>query len=398
LLPPGTPVGPILSLVGLLIVAVVTVQIFNGQVPLVSGGGPGSSSGNGPLRTPAPSSEVIVPTLPPEVEPIPGTFVYAKAGNIWIQREGTATQLTGGSEEVGRDSMPSFSPDGGWIFFIRTLSTRGKWQVGTGIRWYDLTVPTVMRVRADGSGQPQRLLTASINGGGDLRWFYWLRQPVLSPNGRTIAVMSDGPDPTESNVVLQFLDLETKRLTKPNVPETAPLGHQDPAWRPDGRVLLFVRNGRDGTRGAPEIWRYSTADRTSRRLTNPGYLHPAWSRDQRWVAATKTTAFGTDVVILNPQTGAEVFRVTDDGRSWAPVFSPRGDAVAFLHSDGQIVDLHLVELEGTAPAWTAKTPIALTELSGLDTGSRPGWFIPEGELPPLPTPTPRPSASPSASG
>jgi Tol biopolymer transport system component len=295
--------------------------------------------------------------------------------------------------------MPSFSPDGDWVFFIRTLSKRARWPVGnTGNRWYDLTIPSVMRVRSDGSGQPQRILTASI-GRGDLQWFYWLRQPVLRPDGRTIAVMSDGPDPTESNVVLQFLDLQTKRLTKAaKAPETAPLGHQDPSWRPDGQVVLYVRNGKDGTRGAPEIWSYSMPREQGRRLTNPGYLHPVYSRDQRWIAATKTTAFGTDIVILHPQTGAEVFRVTNDGRSWAPAFSPRMDAIAFLHSDGQIVDLHMVELEGTAPDWTAKAPIALTELSGLDTGSRPGWFIPQSELPPLPTPSPRPSASPSASG
>jgi Tol biopolymer transport system component len=205
--------------------------------------------------------------------------------------------------------------------------------------------------------------------------------------------MSDGPDPTESNVVLQFLDLSTKRLTKPRVAENQPLGHQDPAWRPDGLTILYVRNGKDGTRGAPEIWSYSMTRQSARRLTNPGYLQPAWSRDQRWIAATKTTAFGTDVVILNPQSGAEVFRVTTDGRSWAPVFSPMGDAVAFLHSTGQIVDLQMIQLDGTAPSWTASPPIALTELSGLDTGSRPGWSIPESELPPLPTPTPRPSAS-----
>jgi Tol biopolymer transport system component len=389
------------SLIGLVVVAVVTLQLFNGRLPIGAPGSSGRPGDGGPIRTAAPSGEVIVPTLPPEVEPIPGTFVYAKAGNIWVQSNGVARQLTGGSEDVGRDSMPSFSPDGEWIFFIRTLSKRGRWPVAnTGDRLYDLTIPSVMRVPADGSAQPQRILTGSISGGGERTWFYWLRQPVLRPDGRIIAVMSDGPDPTESNVVLQFLDLETKRLTKPaNVPETAPLGHQDPAWRPDGLTVLYVRNGRDGTRGAPEIWSYSMTRKTARRLTNPGYLHPAWSRDQRWVAATKTTSFGTDIVILNPQTGAEVLRVTDDGRSWAPTFSPRGDAIAFLHSDGQIVDLHMVELTGTGPAdWAASEQIPLTELSGLDTGSRPGWFIRESELPPLPTPTPRPSASPSASG
>jgi Tol biopolymer transport system component len=184
-------------------------------------------------------------------------------------------------------------------------------------------------------------------------------------------------------------------MTVPRISEQPPLGHQDPAWRPDGKVLLFVRNGRDGIRGTPEIWSYSMTQNTARRFTNAGYLHPSYSRDQKWVAATKTTAFGTDVVILSAQTGAEVFRVTDDGRSWAPVFSPNGDAVAFLHSQGQIVDLSAVTLKGSGPSWTASDPIALTELSGLDSGSRPDWFIPASDLAP---PSASPSASASSSG
>ena len=56
--------------------------------------------------TPAPSNVVVVP---PEVEvKVPGSIVYAKAGNIWVQTGKDAKQLTTG----GDDSMPSWSPDG----------------------------------------------------------------------------------------------------------------------------------------------------------------------------------------------------------------------------------------------------------------------------------------------
>ena len=40
-----------------------------------------------------------------------------------------------------------------------------------------------------------------------------MRQPVLSPDGKTIALVTDAPDPDESNVVLQFYDIARKRLT-----------------------------------------------------------------------------------------------------------------------------------------------------------------------------------------
>ena len=66
------------------------------------------------------------------------------------------------------------------------------------------------------------------------------------------------------------------------------------------------------------------------------------------MAATRQTALGTDVVILDANSGHELMRVTDDDASWAPVWSPAGDGIAFLHIVGQTVDLRLARLEGDA--------------------------------------------------
>ena len=41
---------------------------------------------------------------------MPGTIVYAKDGNVWLQTGDQATQLTDARQ--GNDSMPSFSEDG----------------------------------------------------------------------------------------------------------------------------------------------------------------------------------------------------------------------------------------------------------------------------------------------
>ena len=62
-----------------------------------------------------------------------------------------------------------------------------------------------------------------------------------APDGTQLAILSDGPDPTKSDVVLQLVNATTGKLTSLNLPETSPLGHQDPAWRPDvaGRRLLM---------------------------------------------------------------------------------------------------------------------------------------------------------------
>jgi hypothetical protein len=102
---------------------------------------------------------------------------------------------------------------------------------------------------------------------------------------------------------------------------------------------------------------------------------------------------GTDVVILDARNGRQLLRLTDDGASFAPSWSPAGDGIAFLHIVGQTVDLRLAPLEGTAPAWTVKETVNLTEVSGLDAASRPDWFIPPELLPQTPAPSVAPSAS-----
>src|SRR5260221_6460799 len=253
-----------------------------------------------------------------------------------------------------------------------------------------------MRIHAGGSGEPEQVLSGTIHS-GSRSWFDWIRQPVVSADGSTLAMVSDGPDPTRSDVVLQLYDLGTKKRTALPAGESAPLGHQDPAWRADGRYLLYVRNGREGARGAPEIFRWDLANKKATQVTGPGYLEPSYSPDGVYIAATRTSSFGNDIVILDAAHGRELLRVTTDGASWAPVWSPAGDAIAFLHSDGQIADLKLAELGGSAPGWTIGQTIDLTPVPGLDGRSRPGSYITPDDLPATPPPSAAASASPGAS-
>ena len=381
--------APLLSVVGLALIGVVTFNLLNGDVPFGIGGSNGNGNAGGPARTAAPSNVVVVP----DEAAFEGSIVYAKGGNIWVQTDDEVEQVT----DDGGDSMPSWSADGEWIVFIRSKEAFGYWPVRGRNGHYDIVVPDLMRVRADGSGEPESLATGFVKD-GRLEWSAWMRQPVLSPDGKTIALVTDAPTPGDSNVVLKFFNVESKKLRRADVRQSGVLGHQDPEWRPDGRVLLYVQNGRDGPRGAPVIMRYDVREGTARAFSTPGYMQPAYSRDGRFVAATRTTTLGTDVVILDPRTGSELLRVTDDGSSFAPTWSPTGDAVAYLHIVGQTVDLRLVRLEGSPPAWTVGETVDLTEVSGLDAASRPDWFIPPELLPATPVPSVAPSASAPPSG
>ena len=68
-----------ISVLGLILIAIVTISLLNGQIPIIgskgNGNGNGNGIGNGSNATPAPSNVVIVD---PGVT-FKGTIVYAKA-------------------------------------------------------------------------------------------------------------------------------------------------------------------------------------------------------------------------------------------------------------------------------------------------------------------------------
>jgi len=382
---PPIDLAPALSVAGLVVVAFVSFALLGGTLPTIPGTG-NNGNGGGPIRTPTPSNVVIID---PRAN-VPGYLLFVKDGNIWLQTADRASQLT----TSGQDSMPAWSPDGASIYFIRIQRETGRWPSGGTTRTYDLAVPSLVRIKADGSGDPEVLLTGRLKRGSNT-WSYFIREPAISADGRTAAIITDGPDPTVSDIVVKLLDLTTKALTTPKLAQSQSLGHQDPAWSPDGKTLLYVRNEREGSRGTPVIFRYNLATGRSTALTGPGYATPSWSRDSRFVAATKTSTFGTDVVVLDANSGAELLRLTHDESSFSPVWSPKGDAIAFLRVEHGLVDLYFAPLTGTAPVWTAGSAVAMTISAGLQAASRPAWFIPADQLPALPTPTP---VVPGASG
>ncbi len=376
------PVAEAASGIGLLIVAVVTIALLTGNVPSFGSKGPGSPD-DGPVRTATPSNVVVVD---PRAD-VPGMLVYVKAGNIWVQSGARANPLT----SSGHDAMPALSQDGSTVYFIRSATETTRWPYNGEPRRYRLSVPSLLRVPVANGGAVESLLRGRFTAGTST-WSYFIRQPVPAPDGSSIALVTDGPNPTKSDVVLKLLDPATGVLTDLGLSEVAPLGHQDPAWSPDGRYLLYVKNIRQGSLGEPVINRYDTTTKKATTLSAAGYATPAWSPDGRFVAATRTTTLGTDVVILDAATGAEVVRVTSDERSFDPVWSPAGNAIAFLSLEGGVADLWLVDVDASGPVpRLGGAPLQLTISAGLDPSSRPAWFIPADQLP-----TPPPTATPTA--
>src|SRR6185312_12344053 len=105
----------------------------------------------GPIRTPAPSNVVIVD---PRTN-IPGTLVFVKQGNLWTQTGNKAVQIT----TSGAGSMPSWSPDGQWIYYIESVHDPGGYFPGggEGPNRYSMDYPVLTRVHPDGSGAEKLL-------------------------------------------------------------------------------------------------------------------------------------------------------------------------------------------------------------------------------------------------
>lgn len=385
-------VAPLLSALALVVIGILTLNLLSGNLPFMParGDGPGATDDPGtvgpvvPGRTPSPSA-------PPVVNPdlgIDGRLVYAKAGNLWLQEGTQARQLT----KTGRDSQPAWSADGEWIYFIETRERKAMFPREGKPLLYRLSYPILTRVHPDGS-ERQAILSGLYRTGGKYAWSYFIRDPAVSPDGKQVAVVSDGPNPTQSDVVLGLVSVARKKLNPLGLQEYPPYGHQDPAWRPDGQYLLYVRNARESGKGAPSIWRYDPGTKKTARFSRNGYTEPGFSPDGRYLVATKTNALGTDIVVLDGRSGNELLRVTADGRSWGGAWSPDGTQIAFLRLVGSTTDLYVATIDRGANANLAVVETeALTEFSGLDPASRPAWWGPQPE-PTAPTTTP--SAAPT---
>ena len=201
---------------------------------------------------------------------------------------------------------------------------------------YDLYYPVITRMAADGSGAKvikSGLLTFS----GGTHFFDWYVQPDVSPDGKTIALITNYPNPFNLFLGphLGFLPAGGRHALGADprpVQSARPQRSGLEPRRQAGRLHLQPAVG--GDRRSAHRASTPSPPSSMRFLSAAGYARPSWSPDGKWIAAEKTDGKGRDVVILNASTGAEVARLTNDGESFAPTWSPDGTAVAFLHAQG----------------------------------------------------------------
>jgi Tol biopolymer transport system component len=337
------------------------------------------------------TAEAIV-VVPPsdQRQDVTGSILFSRlGGDIWVASGTTLTNLTN-SSSTKADSTPVWSPDGKYVYFIRSTKREVKEGLAQQKGKYTFYPTDVMRMKADGSDR--KTIFSSLIKGGQGLWFSYVLQPSVSPSGRYLAVVSDGPKGDDHEVVLYILDTRTGRLQHVSTPAepfyagTSGLGHNDPAFSPDGTKIAFTYNQTSGSTADPKIAIFTCRTRNDcargkTRYLKAGYANPSWSPDGKLLAVEATNGTGRDIVLISSTKGDERLRLTQDGNSFAPEFSPAGDQIAYLHRDGQDIDVRVMSLDIDARGnVTLSDDRPVTSDGQVDGQSGVSWFIPASAL------------------
>jgi len=408
--------APLLALIGLVAIAagsLLTVSVFGltdsaaqpTDAPFVAPTADPSSgivpSFVAPTPTPTPHSTIINTPPPDRTADVVGSILISKQGDIYaVTGKGDIQRVEGTKTGDGKyNTAPAWMPDGKRFLYVQTVEKEVQAPYQGKLTKYTFYYPNTMSVSANG-GDP-KLVYESIFSTGGGRWHRWVLQPDVSPDGQTVAVVTDGKDGL-GDVKLGTMTIRGGNLAQiDGVPAVDAQGHSDPEWSPDGKRIAFTYNNRSRGIGTPRIGVLTLkTDKTE--LLKAGYANPSWSPDGRVIAAERSDGMGRDIVILDPDNGSEIARLTNDGDSFAPTFSPNGDQIAFLRRKGLTVNLWIMDLDpANGYTRTGMKPVT-DDLEGLDAESPPSWFIPQSLRTPLVTPapdslpTPQPSASDAA--
>ncbi len=302
---------------------------------------------------------------------ISGTIAIVRDGAVWGVTGDQIVQLTRGTT----DGEIAWSRAGDWLYFIRQRDETGTRRNYDGSTTdLKMRVPTLFQI-AVGGGAEESLLDGLVSQGGSLTNSAFIFDPAPGPGG-SIYLSTDYRGPSGSgdigsDVIIRYLQ-PSGRVLAPGFPDYAPFGQQDPAWNSAETQLYYVQNGSGAKDSVSRIVAYDVANTTTRLFSGRGFIEPAPSPDGRWIAATRLTTKGTDVVILDALSGNVVAEVTRNGRSWSPAWSPDGTSLAFLVPLGSRAALEIasVSTAGGVPTIAASVRVLRDP---VDPGVRPAW-------------------------
>jgi len=282
---------------------------------------------------------------------LPGRMLFVKDGDLWVYDADGAHPLATG----GTFAQPNWAPDGTNLAYVYR-----------GTNFADIFV-------TDDQGQSQTRLTNSqstILDNND-----WNFRPTFSPDGRTIAFVSDHATAFPTLQLMSADGSGRRPLSTPGLNQEAVDGV---SWSPDGSelaVTLFNEPGPAQIALVP-IPAQGAARQTAKLLTaqTGGATDPVWSPDGGWVAYSGHDGYATDIFAVRAD-GTSVTRFTNDGQfARAPAWSPDGRHIAYLSNKSGYFEIWMVDLQADAAgALAASTPRQITRDLALDAASGLSW-------------------------
>jgi tricorn protease len=153
------------------------------------------------------------------------------------------------------------------------------------------------------------------------------REPVWSPDGKSIAYFSDESGEYELHICAQDGLGEVKKISLGNTPQF----YMAPRWSPDSKKIAYLDN-HDG------LWYLDLEAKKPLRVDLDYFrsdrnLTPAWSPDSKWLAYAKTLKSGLSAIHLYSLESATITQVTDGtGDAHTPVFDRNGKYLYFIAS------------------------------------------------------------------
>lgn len=281
---------------------------------------------NVPVQQPAPQVDTSADAAPAPaatatpVATLNGRLAFARNHDLWLLQGGSAMQLT----NLGAVQNPSWSPDGATLAFDRA----GK---NSADLWL-LPFP-------DG---PARALTANASSVVDNN--FWEMQPDWSPDGRSLVYASDrGRTRTGTlDLAVWRIAVDGKARMQLTGANAYTGGVDRPRWRPasKGDILYtswtYVLNDPDAF-GELALLRPETNKAWTLSAPRESVMQANWSPDGSHVAVVRRSG-GQDQIWVGPVpmvVGADTdvlhgATAIADGINAHPVWSPKGNAIAYI--------------------------------------------------------------------